>query len=95
MSDLAARVIPGGLSRRGRPHPGAAILVRLGGAGEWLVGGAAGERPGADAEPDLVLEADPLAFVLRAARRTEGEPWRASGDQRLAADVAATLHSVS
>ncbi|SRR6266545_1893859 len=95
MTDLAARVIPGGLSRRGRPHPGTAILVRLGGAGEWLVGGAVGERPEPGRQADLVLEADPLAFVLRAAGRTEGEPWRASGDQALAADVAATLHSLS
>jgi uncharacterized protein (TIGR03083 family) len=94
MCDLAARVIPGGLSRRGRAHPGAAIAVRLGPAGEWLVGGAAGERPDPAREPDLVLEADPLAFVLRAARRTRADPWRASGDQDLAADVAATLHSV-
>jgi uncharacterized protein (TIGR03083 family) len=95
MSDLAARVIPGGLSRRGRPHPGAAILVRLDGAGEWLVAGAAGERPRPGSAPDLVLEAEPLAFVLRAAGRTSGEPWRASGDRDLAADVAATLHTLS
>ncbi len=94
MADLAARVIPGGLSRRGRPHPGAAILVRLGGAGEWLVGGAVGERPDSGRDADLVLEAEPLAFVLRAARRAEVDPWRAAGDQDLAADVAATLHSL-
>jgi uncharacterized protein (TIGR03083 family) len=94
MADLAVRVIPGGLSRRGRPHPGAAIRVRLEPAGEWLVAGAAGERPDADSDPDLVVEAEPLAFVLRAAGRTAGEPWRATGDQALAADLAATLHSV-
>jgi uncharacterized protein (TIGR03083 family) len=95
LADLAARVIPGGLSRRGRPHPGAVIRLRLGGAGEWLLGGAAGERPDPDAEPDLVLEAEPLAFVLRAAGRTRDEPWQATGDAQLAADLAATLHSVS
>jgi uncharacterized protein (TIGR03083 family) len=95
MTDLAARVIPGGLSRRGRAHPGAAIAVRLGDAGEWRVGGAAGERPDPGREPDLVLEAEPLAFVLRAAGRTRSDPWRASGDQELAADVAATLNSVA
>ncbi len=94
MSDLAVRVIPGSLSRRGRAHPGAAIMVRLDGAGEWLVGGAVGERPRPSGEPDLVLEAEPLAFVLRAAGRTSGEPWRASGNQALAADVAATVYSL-
>ena len=95
MADLAARVIPGSLSRRGRPHPGASIRVLLPPAGEWLVGGAAGERPDPGVEPDLVLEAEPLAFVLRAAGRTGGDPWRASGDQELLADLSATLHSVS
>jgi uncharacterized protein (TIGR03083 family) len=95
MADLAARVVPGGLSRRGRPHPGAVIRLRLDGVGEWLLGGAAGERPGPDAAPDLVVEAEPLAFVLRAAGRTGGEPWRASGDPDLATDLAATLNSVS
>jgi uncharacterized protein (TIGR03083 family) len=95
MADLAARVVPGGLSRRGRPHPGAVIRLRLGDLGEWLLGGAAGERPDPAAEADLVVEAEPLAFVLRAAGRTGGEPWRATGDAELAADFAATLHSVS
>jgi uncharacterized protein (TIGR03083 family) len=94
LADLAARTIPGGLSRRGRARPGAVILVRLG-AGRWLLGGAAGERPGPDATPDLVLEAAPLAFVLRAAGRGRTDPWTAEGDQELAADVAATLSSVS
>jgi uncharacterized protein (TIGR03083 family) len=94
LADLAARTIPGGLSRRGRARPGAVIRLRLGGQ-EWLLGGAAGERPDPAAAPDLVLEADPLAFVLRAAGRTGGEPWQAQGDQRLLADVAATLSSVS
>jgi uncharacterized protein (TIGR03083 family) len=94
LADLAARTIPGGLSRRGRARPGAVILVRLG-PDRWLLGGAAGERPAPDAAPDLVLEADPLAFVLRAAGRTGGTPWRAEGDGRLAADVAATLSTVS
>ena len=42
-----------------------------------------------------MLEADPLAFVLRAAGRTTTDPWNAEGDQALAADVAATLSSVS
>jgi uncharacterized protein (TIGR03083 family) len=95
LADVAARVVPGGLSRRGRPHPGAVIRLHLGGLGEWLLGGAAGERPDAAAEPDLVVEAEPLAFVLRAAGRTAGGPWRVTGDPRLAADFAATLHSVS
>jgi hypothetical protein len=36
-----------------------------------------------------------LAFVLRAAGRAAGQPWRAEGDAALAADVAATLSSVS
>jgi uncharacterized protein (TIGR03083 family) len=94
LADLAARTIPGGLSRRGRARPGKVILVRLG-ADRWLLGGAAGERPAPDAAPDLVLEADPLAFVLRAAGRTGGTPWRAEGDGRLAAAVAATLSTVS
>jgi uncharacterized protein (TIGR03083 family) len=94
LADLAARTIPGGLSRRGRARPGAVIRLRLG-AGQWLLGGAAGERPDPGAEPDVVLEADPLPFVLRAAGRTAGEPWRAEGDRSLAADVAATLSSVS
>ena len=95
LADVAARVVPGGLSRRGRPHPGAVIRLRLGDLGEWLLGGAAGERPDPAAEADLVVEAEPLAFVLRAAGRTGGEPWRATGDAELAADFAATLHSVS
>jgi uncharacterized protein (TIGR03083 family) len=94
LADLAARTIPGGLSRRGRARPGAVILLRLGDR-RWLLGGAAGERPDPDAAPDLVLEADPLAFVLRAAGRTTTDPWRAEGDGALAADVAATLSSVS
>jgi uncharacterized protein (TIGR03083 family) len=94
LADLAARTIPGGLSRRGRARPGAVILVRLG-AGRWLLGGAAGERPDPAATPDLVLEAEPLAFVLRAAGRTATDPWRAEGDQELAADIAATLSSVT
>ena len=94
MADLAVRVIPGGLARAGRARPGAVVLVRLGDAGEWLVGGAPGERPGGAAQPDLTLEAEPLAFVLRAARRTGGTPWRASGDEGLAADIAVTIFSV-
>jgi uncharacterized protein (TIGR03083 family) len=94
LADLAARTIPGGLSRRGRARPGAVILVRLG-ARQWLLGGAAGERPAPDAQPDLVLEADPLAFVLRAAGRATTDPWKAEGDEGLAADVAGTLSSVS
>jgi uncharacterized protein (TIGR03083 family) len=94
MADVAAKVIPGGLSRSGRPHPGAVIRVRLGEAGEWLLGGALGQRPAPDAAPDLTIEADPVAFVLRAAGRSGGQPWRAEGDQALAADVAATLSSV-
>ena len=93
LADLAARTIPGGLSRRGRARPGAVILVRLG-AHQWLLGGAAGERPAPDAPPDLVLEADPMAFVLRAAGRTTTDPWRAQGDAGLAADVASTLSTV-
>ncbi len=95
MADIAAKVIPGSLSRRGRPHPGAVIKVRLGDQGEWLLAGALGERPAPDATPDLTIEAEPLAFVLRATGRTGGQPWRAEGDQALAADVAATLSSVS
>jgi len=63
--------------------------------GQWLLGGAAGERPDPAANPDLVLEADPLAFVLRAAGRTSGDPWEVQGDASLAAAVAATLSSVS
>jgi uncharacterized protein (TIGR03083 family) len=93
LADLAARTIPGGLSRRDRARPGAVILVRLG-AHQWLLGGAAGERPAPDALPDLVLEADPMAFVLRAAGRATSDPWQAQGDPGLAADVAATLSSV-
>jgi uncharacterized protein (TIGR03083 family) len=94
LADMAARTIPSGLSRRGRARPGAVILVRLG-AGQWLLGGAAGDRPDPGAAPDLVLEADPLAFVLRAAGRATTDPWRAEGDRGLLADVAATLSSVS
>lgn len=94
LADLAARTIPGGLSRRGRPRPGAVILLRLGDR-HWLLGGTAGERPAPDATPDLTLEADPLAFVLRAAGRTTTDPWRSEGDSSLATDVAATLSSVS
>jgi uncharacterized protein (TIGR03083 family) len=94
LADLAARTIPGGLSRRGRARPGAVILLRLG-ADQWLLGGAAGERPDPGAAPDLVLEADPLAFVLRAAGRASGDPWRVEGDATLAADVSATLSSVA
>ena len=44
LADLAARTIPGGLSRRGRARPGAVILLRLG-AGRWLLGGALGSVP--------------------------------------------------
>ncbi|HZA84861.1 MAG TPA: maleylpyruvate isomerase family mycothiol-dependent enzyme [Actinomycetes bacterium] len=94
LADLAARTIPGGLSRRGRARPGAVILLRLG-ANQWLLGGAAGERPDPGAAPDLVLEADPLAFVLRAAGRATDDPWRVEGDAALAADVSATLSSVA
>ena len=94
LADLAARTIPGGLSRRGRAHPGAVILLRLGDR-RWLLGGAAGERPDPAATPDLVLGADPLAFVLRAAGRSTTDPWTSEGDASLAADVAATLSSVS
>jgi uncharacterized protein (TIGR03083 family) len=94
LADLAARTVPGGLSRRGRARPGAVILLRLG-PYRWLLGGAAGERPDPGAAPDLVLAADPLAFVLRAAGRRGGAPWQAEGDAALAEDVAATLSSVS
>ena len=93
LADLAARTVPGGLSRRGRARPGAVILLRLGQA-RWLLGGAAGERPDPGADPDLVLEAEPVAFVLRAAGRLAGEPWGVTGDPSLAADVAETLSSV-
>ena len=61
--------------------------------GPWELGGWLDEDPGAS--PDLVLEADPLAYVLRAAGRTAEDPWRAAGDARLAADVAASLSSAS
>ena len=94
LADLAARAIPGGLSRRGRARPGAVIALRLG-AHQWLLGGAAGERPEPGAAPDLVLEADPLPFVLRAAGRAAADPWRAEGVPTLAVDVAATLSSVT
>jgi uncharacterized protein (TIGR03083 family) len=93
LADLAARTVPGGLSRRGRARPGAVILLHLG-SRQWLLGGAAGERPDPGAAADLVVEAEPLAFVLRAAGRTAGEPWQATGDPGLAADLAATLSSV-
>lgn len=95
LADIAARVIPGSLSRRGRARPGAVILLRLDGLGEWRLGGAAGERPAPDAAPDLVLEAAPLPFILRAAGRRQGEPWQAHGDEALAAAVAATISSVA
>jgi uncharacterized protein (TIGR03083 family) len=94
MADLAARTVPGGLSRGGRARPGAVILLRLGETGEWRLGAAAGERPDPAADPDLVIEADPLPFVLGAAGRTGGAPWRVTGDPDLAADLAATLSSV-
>jgi hypothetical protein len=84
------------LERPDPPGPGlagAVVLVRLG-AGRWLLGGAVGERPDPGAAPDLVLEADPLAFVLRAAGRTTDDPWTAKGDRRRLADVSATLGSV-
>ncbi len=94
MADLAARVIAPNLSRYRQAKPGAVILLRLDGLGEWLLGGAAGERPSAGATPDLVLEAEPLPFILRAAGRREDVPWQAQGDEALAAAVAATIISV-
>jgi uncharacterized protein (TIGR03083 family) len=98
MADLAARAVPANLTRFGRARPGATILLRLGWAGEWLVAGAAGPRPGPGTEPDLVLEADPLEFVLLSARRRREPPWvageTARGDLALAADVAATAMTV-
>ncbi|HEX9344148.1 MAG TPA: maleylpyruvate isomerase N-terminal domain-containing protein [Actinomycetota bacterium] len=94
IADIAARVIPGGLSRRGQAKPGAVILLRLDGLGEWRLGGTAGERPAPDATPDLVLEAEPLPFILRAAGRRRDIPWHAAGDEALAAAVAATIFSV-
>jgi hypothetical protein len=39
--------------------------------------------------------ADPLPFIFRAAGRTPADPWRVQGDPTLAADVSATLSSVS
>jgi len=94
MADLAARVIGPNLSRRGQARPGAVILLRLDGLGEWLLGGAAGERPAAGSSPDLVLEAAPLPFILRAAGRRQDVPWKVEGDEDLAAAVAATILSV-
>jgi uncharacterized protein (TIGR03083 family) len=98
MADLAARVVPGNLTRFGRARPGAAILLRLGQAGEWLVAAAAGPRPAPGTEPDLVLEADPLEFVLLSAGRRREPPWvageTARGDLALADAVAETATTV-
>jgi hypothetical protein len=52
LADLAARTVPGGLSRRGRARPGATILLHLG-SRQWLLGGGAGERPDPGAAADL------------------------------------------
>ena len=98
MADLAARVVPGNLSRFGRPHPGAVISLRLAPAGHWLVGGAAGERPADGSRPDLEIEADALEFVLLSAGRRREPPWSAGttarGDLSLAEDLAATAMTV-
>jgi hypothetical protein len=93
MADLAARVVPGTLTRAGRDRPGVAVLIRLGGR-EWLVGAGAGKRPAPGTEPGLVLEAEPLDFVLLAAGRRHDRPWRATGDQALAEDIASTISTV-
>src|SRR4030095_9972798 len=50
LADLAARTIPGGLSRRGRPHPGAVILLRLR-PHQWLLRRAPGGPPRPPAPP--------------------------------------------
>ena len=73
MADLAARVVPGNLTRFGRARPGAAILLRLHPTGEWLVGGAAGHRP----DPGMTQPGDRgrrLEFVLLSARRRRSRP---------------------
>jgi uncharacterized protein (TIGR03083 family) len=93
MADLAARVVPGTLTRAGRDRPGVAVLIRLGDR-EWLVGAGAGKRPAPGTEPGLVLEAEPLDFVLLAAGRRHDRPWRATGDQAPAEDIASTISTV-
>jgi len=74
------------------------IRLRLDPAGEWLVGGAAGERPADGSRPDLEIEADALEFVLLSAGRRREPPWTAGttarGDLTLAADLVATALTV-
>src|SRR4051812_3533306 len=93
MADLAARVVPGTLTRAGRDRPGVAVVIRLGGR-EWLVGAGAGQRPAPGTEPGLILEAEPLDFVLLAAGRRHDRPWRATGGQDLAGDIAPTISTL-
>jgi uncharacterized protein (TIGR03083 family) len=96
LADLAVRVLPGGLARFGRTRPGTVVEVRLGGR-EWRVGAGPG-RPDPGTAPALTIEADPLEFVLLATGRRDraavARSWRVSGDEELAADVAATISSV-
>ena len=92
LADLAARTIPGG-SRRGRPHPGAVILLRLG-PDQWPSAAPPANAP-TPRPPPTWSSGRPPPFVLRAAGRTPADPWRAQGDATLAADVSATLSSVS
>jgi uncharacterized protein (TIGR03083 family) len=82
INDLAIRMLPYSLGRRGRSFPGRSVQVNLEGVGEgtWHWGLAAREAPPEDKKPDAFVDGRGLAFALVAGRRRAAEDFLDDGN---------------